>query len=120
MGTKSKESTEKSISKESTKNNRSDCPIPNGVLVMIGGKEDKGQEAPENKQAPENFTGVEILKTFVELIGKDDPVIEVITSASSLAEGSFQDYNNVFSELGVKRINHIHHFTRKEVLESDL
>lgn len=84
------------------------------------GKENKGQDAPENKQAPQNFTGLEILKTFVELIGKEDPVIEVITSASGLGNEFFEDYNKVFTELGVKRVNHIHHNTRKEVLDDNL
>jgi cyanophycinase len=91
--------------------------LPNGTLVVIGGKESKGEDTPENKQAPDNFTGQEILKTFVDLIEKKDPYVVVITSASTLKEESFDDYKKVFSELGINNLGQIHHQMRKEVLE---
>ena len=96
---------------------KNDCPQPNGILVIIGGKESKEQAEPENKQMPHNFTGQEILKRFIELIGKEYPVIEIVTSASNLVDESFKDYDKVFSELGIKKLGHIHHASRKEVLE---
>jgi cyanophycinase len=89
---------------------------PNGILVVIGGKESKGNDEPENKTAPDNFTGQEILKAFVELTEKQDPKIVVITSASTLKEESFEDYDKVFTELGVKNLKQIHHAKRHEVL----
>jgi cyanophycinase len=91
-------------------------PAPTGILVVIGGAENKGGNDLEKKQAPSNFTGLEILKTFKELTGKNDPVIEVITSASGSGDESFEDYDKVFTELGVTKIAHIHHKTRKDVL----
>lgn len=94
--------------------------VPKGILVAIGGKESKGNEQPENKAAPDNFTGQEILKTFAQLTEKENPVIEVITTASSVAEESFGDYYRVFKEMGVNTINHIHHKTRRELLADNL
>ncbi|MBA4139501.1 MAG: cyanophycinase [Segetibacter sp.] len=94
--------------------------VPKGILMAIGGKESKGNDQPENKEAPDNFTGQEILKTFVQLTEKENPLIEVITTASSLAEESFSDYRKVFTELGVTTINHIHHKSRKELLADNL
>ncbi len=88
--------------------------------MAIGGKESKGLDPPENKEAPDNFTGQEILKTFAQLTEKENPVIEVITTASSLAEESFSDYHTVFTELGVTTIHHIHHNNGKELLVDNL
>jgi cyanophycinase len=94
--------------------------VPKGILVAIGGKESKGNGEPENKEAPNNFTGQEILKSFAQLTEKENPVIEVVTTASSLAEESFADYHKVFTELGITTINHIHHKNRKELLIDNL
>ncbi|HEX8331266.1 MAG TPA: cyanophycinase [Segetibacter sp.] len=90
---------------------------PNGILVVVGGKESKGEDKPENKTAPDNFTGQEILKAFIELTGKEDPNIIVVTSASTLKEESFEDYYKVFTELGVKNVTNVHHYIRQEVLD---
>ena len=112
------EPTEPAVPEEVVKENkRREVLAPNGILVVIGGAENKGQEDLEKKEAPNNFTGLEILRSVVQLTGKEDPVIEVITSASSVRDESFGDYNKVFTELGVTRIGHIHHVARKEVLQ---
>ena len=95
-----------------------ECPVPAGILVVIGGKEDKG-DLKEDLMTDGNGT-MEILKTFTGLIKHNDPVLEVITTASSEGEESFKDYQRVFKKLGIHQINHIHHTTRKEVLEDDI
>jgi cyanophycinase len=100
-----------------TANKGNTIPAPTGILVVIGGAENKGEEDLEKKQAPDNFVGLEILRTFKELTGKEDPVVEVLTSASGSGDELFEDYNKVFKELGVTKIQHVHHKTRKEVLE---
>jgi cyanophycinase len=92
-------------------------PAPKGTLVVVGGAENKGEDDLEKKEAPNNFTGLEILRTFVELTGKENPVVEVVTSASSVGDESFADYQKVFTELGITHIGHLHHTTRKEVLD---
>jgi cyanophycinase len=106
--------------KQNRNQNQSECPLPNGVLLIIGGKESKEDGEPENKETPENFIAQEILKKFIELIGKQNPVVEVITTASSQGDEAFNDYQKVFSELGVSKIGHIHHKSRAEVLADNL
>jgi len=91
------------------------CPVPKGILLVIGGKEDKGDE-PENKD--ENR--LKILKSFLQLIEKEKPWIEIVTSASDEGNEMFEDYHKVFEEIGAGNTGHIHHNQRKEVLEDDL
>src|SRR5215213_2638144 len=73
------------------KEESNECPVPKGTLVIIGGKENKSNE-PEQEMSPENYVPMEILKTFIGLIKRKEPVIEVITSASSEGDESFAEY----------------------------
>src|SRR3954469_7533715 len=91
------------------------CPVPRGVLVVIGGKENKGQDAPENKKKPGDFIKLEVLEKLKDLLHKKDPIIEVVTTSSSEGTESFNDYKKVFGEMGLHSVHHIHHETRKEV-----
>jgi cyanophycinase len=95
------------------------CPDPSGILIVIGGKEKKGAE-PEGKIKSEDYNDSEVLKTFVSLINKDDPVLVVITSASSQPEEVFKEYDKVFRGFGVNKVQHIHHVKREEVLNDQL
>lgn len=103
------------------------CPVPKGILLVIGGSENKGK-APESgsrEEAKEESRECEIprtdvLETFVKLIGKENPLVEVITTAGGEPGESFEDYKKVFSELGMERVRHIHHYSRKEVLDDSL
>ncbi len=95
------------------------CPVPAGTLLIIGGAESKGKE-PENHDAPEGYHPLEILKCFTELLQRKDAPIEVITSASGESAEVIKLYKRCFKKLGVENINHIHHKTRKEVLDDDL
>ncbi len=97
-----------------------ECPTPKGILVIIGGKENKGAKmVPNEVEAPEDPEPSGVLKTFVELTGKQKPVIEVITSASSEGDESFEEYRKVFEELKVENIGHIHHNSREEVMTDE-
>lgn len=95
------------------------CPIPSGILLIIGGAENKGEEEAKDKQTPDDFKRLEILKKFIELTGKDHPVIEVITTATSDPEGTFDDYKKAFEKLKVKHVGQIHHTSHKELLAED-
>jgi cyanophycinase len=101
------------------KEESNECPVPNGILAIIGGKENKKDE-PEQEMSPENYVPMEILKTFIGLIKRKEPVIEVITSASSEGDESFAEYKKIFHQLGMQHVGHIHHKTRKEVLDDNL
>jgi cyanophycinase len=101
---------------ESTAN---ECPVPNGTLVIIGGKENKGQH-PNNDIDKQNTKRLEILKAFIELTGKSDPVVEVCTSGSSQGNESFSEYRKAFEEIGIRQVHHLHHTLRKQVLTDEL
>ncbi len=96
------------------------CPIPEGTLMLIGGKENKGEDKPDNKKKPADFVKLQVLETFKKLTHKKDPVVEVVTTASSEGPEAFQDYKKVFEQIGITQLGHIHHSVRKEVLEEDL
>lgn len=93
------------------------APIPKGVLLIIGGAENKGASGSEKKQTPDEFQPLEILNAFISLTNKKDPVIEVITSASGESNESFADYQKAFRALKLTRVGHIHHNSRGEVKE---
>lgn len=95
----------------------SSCPIPQGVLLIIGGAENKGEGEAKKKQTPSDFERLQVLKSFIALTGKENPVIEVFTSASGQGEEYFKDYNKAFEELNISNVGHVHHNNRKEVLE---
>lgn len=95
-----------------------ECPVPTGILVIIGGKENKGEEATTEVQK-ENSEPLEVLHSFIDLIRKDNPRIAVITSASELGKESFDDYRKAFKELNVENLNHIHHDTRAEAMSDE-
>lgn len=96
------------------------CPVPQGILVVIGGSENKGEKEPDNKERPVDFVRMEVLKTFKALINKRNPTIEVITTSSGVAEESFREYKKAFAEIGIDNVNQIHHNSRKEVLEEPM
>jgi hypothetical protein len=41
------------------------CPVPSGVLVIIGGAENKGEEKANGKQTPDDFKRLEVLKSLL-------------------------------------------------------
>lgn len=86
------------------------CPVPQGILLVIGGHEDKGENGQTDK---------EILTAFVELAGGENAILEVITTASAEGEESFRPYLEAFRSLGVGNIGHIHHDKRYQVLRDD-
>jgi cyanophycinase len=95
------------------------CPVPQGILLVIGGKEEK-EDQKDDKRAPETYVSEEILKTFVFLIGKPDATIEIITTGSSDPDEYFSGYQQTFSKMGEFHPIHLHHRTRKEALNDDL
>jgi cyanophycinase len=95
-------------------------PVPLGVLVVIGGKENKGEDGPDNKKKPADFIKLEVLQAFKDATHKRQPVVEVVTTASSEGPEAFSDYVKVFEKIGIINVGHIHHKTRKEVLDDPL
>ncbi|HEV7331191.1 MAG TPA: cyanophycinase [Flavisolibacter sp.] len=96
------------------------CPVPEGTLMLIGGKENKGEDKPENKEKPSDFVKLQVLETFKKLTHKKDPYVEVVTTASSDGSEMFQKYKGVFEKIGITQLGHIHHTIRKDVLTDNL
>jgi cyanophycinase len=94
---------------------KSECPTPAGILVIIGGKENKGEKSDQKGQS-ENVIPLEILKDFLGYIKKKSPVVEVITSASEEGEESFKEYLNLFKKIDGIDARHMHHNSREEAL----
>lgn len=89
----------------------SECPVPTGKLIIIGGAEDKSTKGPD-KEIDKN-----ILKEFIELCGKH-PTIELITTAGSeSSDETHNEYANIFKSLGAKSTGHIHHNQRAAEFE---
>src|SRR5215213_4292702 len=112
---KSKRSKSTTVRKE-----ENHSPVPSGTLVVIGGKENKGQDGPENKKKPADFIKLEVLDVFKDATHKREPTVEVITTASSEGKEAFNDYVKVFEKIGITNVGHIHHNTRREVLHDPL
>jgi cyanophycinase len=82
--------------------------IPKGILLLIGGSEDKGENEPEIAYANKEFVRLEILKTFIKSINKASPRIEIITSASSIPYEMETIYHDVFKRLGFPNVGFMH------------
>ena len=81
---------------------------PKGILIAIGGAEDKGTERENERQNSLDFFKEGILQQIIQLIGKKyDPKIEVITAASTIPDEVGQIYKKAFKKLGAIDIGHL-------------
>ena len=101
-------------------NKQSTCPTPAGILLIIGGHEGKIDEAPQNHEKPEGYDPLTVLKTFVELIENKEAPVEIITTGTSEGDLSFNEYKKVFTDLGLKTLNHLHHKERGDLKRDNL
>lgn len=80
-----------------------------GILVAVGGAEDKGIPVEEGV-APKNnlnFFEIGILKTITNLLKGAEARIEVITTASIMPEEVGQTYIEAFAKLGYHNVGHL-------------
>lgn len=89
-----------------------------GILVSVGGAEDKGTNLEEGviKRNNLNFFELGILKTITNLIGGPESRIEVITTASSIPEEVGQNYLDAFAKLGYHNVGHMDIRNREDVM----
>jgi len=82
---------------------------PKGILVSVGGAEDKGTDLEKGivERNRLNFFELGILKNIISLTGVTDPTVEVITTASSIPDEVAENYIDAFSKLGCKKIGHL-------------
>lgn len=68
-------------------------PVPKGMLLAIGGKESKKNEAEtEAQHKSKDFISEQILQRFVDELKGDNPMIAVLPTASAAPEESAQSY----------------------------
>ena len=84
--------------------------IPKGKLISIGGNEDKGAEEEQNyvQRNNLNFFNLQILGRFKHELQKDNPRIEVITSASQIPYEVGEIYGGAFLKLGCSNVESMH------------
>ncbi|MFT4061206.1 MAG: cyanophycinase [Edaphocola sp.] len=80
-----------------------------GVLVSVGGSEDKGTDLEAGVIARNrlNFFEIGILKTITNLLAGADSRIEVITTASNIPIEVGENYIDAFAKLGYKNVGHV-------------
>jgi cyanophycinase len=76
------------------------CPPPRGILIAIGGHEDKSLAPGSDPEA--EFAPDSILRRFVQELGKG-PVLVVPIASEEPAEAA-KDYVEIFQRLGVERV----------------
>jgi cyanophycinase len=96
---------------------------PKGFLVSVGGAEDKGTDLEKGiiERNRLRFFELGILRTIINLIEKGkEPVVEVITTASSIPDEVAQNYMEAFSKLGCTNIGHLRIRNREEASKPEL
>src|SRR4051812_14175833 len=80
--------------------------IAKGVIIAIGGREDKGKEDDKKsfQVRNEGFIKMEILKIFCEELKSKKALIAVIPTATSEPKESGEDYIKAFGKLGFHNV----------------
>lgn len=82
--------------------------LPKGILVAIGGAEDKGPDLEKEHLNRLDFFKDGILNKVLELAGKKEPPrIELVTTASSIPEELGATYKKAFKKLGCSDVGHL-------------
>ena len=94
---------------------------PKGILVSVGGAEDKGTDLEKGivERNRLNFFELGILKNIISLTGVTDPTVEVVTTASSIPDEVAENYIDAFSKLGCKKIGHLRIRDREDVAKPE-
>jgi cyanophycinase len=92
--------------------------VPKGKMISIGGNEDKGTDTePDYIQRNNlNFFNLQILGKFKHELGKENPRIEVITSASQIPYELGEIYLTAFAKLGCTDVEAMHIKNREDAL----
>ncbi|GAA4297335.1 cyanophycinase [Nibribacter koreensis] len=77
---------------------------PKGILIAVGGNEDKGTYPLKKKRFHLNFFELGILRKIIDTMGGPEARIEVITTASMIPEEVGELYLRAFLVLGCKNV----------------
>jgi cyanophycinase len=95
---------------------------PKGYLVSVGGAEDKGTETEKGFLQSDKlrFFELGILKNILKLIKDiESPIVEVVTTASSIPDEVADNYKQAFSKLGCNNIGHMRIRTREDATKPE-
>jgi cyanophycinase len=94
---------------------------PKGILISVGGAEDKGTDLELGiiSRNNLNFFEIGILKSIVNEIGLDNPRIEVVTTASQIPDEVGENYIDAFGKLGCSNIGHIKIRNREDAMDTE-
>lgn len=90
--------------------------LPKGILLIIGGAEDKGETvdiAPDNKE----FEAYEILKHL--LPKRKNDYIEVITTATRIPKEVGKEYQEVFARMGFRNVGVMNMENRENAMKEE-
>jgi cyanophycinase len=91
---------------------------PKGILIPVGGAEDKGTDLELGiiSRNNLNFMEIGILKSIVNVIGKSDARIEVVTTASQIPDEVGENYIDAFAKLGCHNVGHMKIRNREDAM----
>ncbi|MEX2395742.1 MAG: cyanophycinase [Balneolales bacterium] len=88
--------------------------IPKGILIAIGGSEDKGLISKEGSTEKSPMYASAILKKITSFLSSEKCRIEVITTASDNPEIMRKTYQEAFASLGFSNLGFIHMESKEE------
>jgi cyanophycinase len=93
---------------------------PKGILISVGGAEDKGTDLELGIIARNNlnFFEIGILKNIVNEINNNDARIEVVTTASQIPDEVGENYLDAFAKLGCVNVGHMKIRNREDAIET--
>jgi len=91
-----------------------------GILISVGGAEDKGTDLELGIIARNNlnFFEIGILKNIVKEINNKEARIEVVTTASQIPDEVGHNYLDAFAKLGCANVGHMRIRNREDAMES--
>lgn len=94
---------------------------PKGILISVGGAEDKGTDLELGIIARNNlnFFEIGILKSIVNVINNSEARIEVVTTASQIPDEVGENYLDAFTKLGCKNIGHMKIRNREDAMQQE-
>jgi cyanophycinase len=103
-------------------NNYIKLKLPKGYLVSVGGAEDKGTDLEKGiiERNRLNFFELGILHNIISLAkNHGEPIVEVITTASSIPEEVSEKYREAFAKLGCENVGHINIRNREDAMNPE-
>ena len=94
---------------------------PKGTLIPIGGAEDKGTDLELGiiQRNNLNFFELGTLRKIIEAVGNTDARIEVVTTASSIPDEVFGNYQTAFGKIGCQNIGHLRIRNREDAMNPE-